>query len=88
MSDDPIADIERRVVPLVAKQGGVGVEAITRATHFGDDLNFDSLDFTELTMALEEEFEISVPDAEAQPLETVEAVVGYVAERVKAASRS
>ena len=83
MADERVLEIERRVIALAAKQHRVSDLEFTRATHFRDDLNFDSLDFVELTMALEIEFDIAVPDAEAAPLQTVGDVVDYVAERLK-----
>ena len=79
MAGERSQEIERRVIALVAKQAGTSDVEITRATHFRDDLNFDSLDFIELTMAIE----ISVPDTEAEHLQTVGEVVDYAAERLK-----
>jgi acyl carrier protein len=83
MADERVLEIEQRVIAMVAKKYGASDREITRATHFRDDLNFDSLDFVELTMAIEIEFDISVPDAEAAPLQTVGDVVDYVADRLK-----
>jgi acyl carrier protein len=73
--------IEQTVIALAAKQVGVAESDVGRQTHFRDDLNFDSLDFVDLTMALEEAFELSIPDAEAEPLQTVGAVIDYIAQR-------
>ena len=86
MADQQVQEIERRVIAMVAKKYGHAELEITRATHFRNDLNFDSLDFVELTMATEIEFDISVPDADAPPLQTVGDVVVYVADRVKVAA--
>ena len=83
MADERVQEIERRVIALVAKQAGTSDVEITRATHFRDDLNFDSLDFIELTMAIEIEFDIAVPDTEAEHLQTVGEVVDYAADRLK-----
>jgi acyl carrier protein len=73
--------IEQTVIALAAKQVGVAESDVTRQTQFRDDLNFDSLDFVDLTMALEEAFELSIPDAEAEPLQTVGLVIDYIAQR-------
>ena len=73
--------IEQTVIALAAKQVGVAEGDVTRQTHFRDDLNFDSLDFVDLTMGLEEAFGLSIPDAEAEPLQTVGAVIDYIARR-------
>ena len=85
MDQDHVRQVELTVMELAAKQVGVPVTDITRATHFGDDLNFDSLDFVDLTMALEESFGLSIPDADAEPLQTIGAVVDYVVERTRSA---
>ncbi|HEV2296838.1 MAG TPA: acyl carrier protein [Tepidisphaeraceae bacterium] len=73
--------IEAAVLRVVAERGGVPATDLTRETHFRDDLNFDSLDLVELTMSLEEEFELSIPDGEAEKLITVGEVVDCVVER-------
>ena len=70
--------IEQTVIALAAKQVGVAEGDVTRQTHFRDDLNFDSLDFVDLTMALEESFGLSISDADAEPLQTIGVVVDYV----------
>jgi len=86
MVDTDLQQIEQTVVALAAKQVGVAESDVTRQTHFRDDLNFDSLDFVDLTMALEEAFELSIPDAEAEPLQTVGAVIDYIAQRTRIAA--
>ena len=86
MEQDDVQRIERTVIELAAKQVGVAATDVSRATHFRDDLNFDSLDFVDLTMALEESFGLSIPDAEAEPLQTVGAVVDYIAQRARSAA--
>ena len=81
-----LQQIEQSVITLAAKQVGVAETDVTRQTHFRDDLNFDSLDFVNLTMGLEEAFELSIPDAEAEPLQTVGAVIDYIAQRTRIAA--
>jgi acyl carrier protein len=70
------------VIRLVAERGGVSPETITRETHFRDDLDFDSLDVVELTMGLEETFNLTIPDHDVEGLQTVGDVIDYVARRV------
>lgn len=72
---DP-ADIERRVIEIVGRQFVSGDDVdddgrITRETRFREDLDADSLDFIELTMEAEDEFEITITDAEAEKVNTV-----------------
>ena len=83
MDQDHLRQVELTVIELAAKQVGVPVPDLTRATHFRDDLNFDSLDIVDLTMALEESFGLTISDADAEPLQTVGAVVDYVVERTR-----
>jgi hypothetical protein len=51
MAEFTTTDVEQRIIAAAAKQAGVAPETISRVTHFRNDLNFDSLDFVELTMA-------------------------------------
>ena len=59
-------DIEQKVIEIVSEQMGVDKSEITRETHFINDLNADSLDTVELVMEFEDEFELSIPDEEAE----------------------
>lgn len=59
-------DIETKVIEIVSEQMGVDKSEITRETHFINDLNADSLDTVELVMEFEDEFELSIPDEEAE----------------------
>ena len=70
--------IFKKVQEKVAEQLGVELEEITMEASFIDDLGADSLDIVELLMALEEEFEIEIPDEEAEKLTTVGDIVEYV----------
>ena len=60
-----MSDIEQRVKKIVAEQLGVAEDEIKLESSFVDDLGADSLDMVELIMAIEEEFEIEVPEEEA-----------------------
>ena len=71
-------NIENRVTEIVAKQLDVPATQITLDSSFVDDLGADSLDTVELVMALEEEFNIEIPDEEAFKLQSIEDVVNYI----------
>lgn len=71
--------IEAKIIELAAEQAGVKPEEVTPATHFRNDLNFDSLDEVEFAMEVEDEFELSVADDDVEKLQTVGDVVEYVA---------
>ena len=63
---------------IVVEQLEVSPEAVKPEAHFFDDLDADSLDVVELTMRLEEDFGIEIPDEEAEKLQTVQDAVTYV----------
>ena len=69
---------EARVKRIVCEQLGVGEEEVTTSASFIDDLGADSLDTVELVMAFEEEFEIEIPDEEAEKISTVQDAVDYI----------
>lgn len=73
-----MSDIAERVRKIVAEQLSVEDEKITPEASFVDDLGADSLDTVELVMALEEEFEIDIPDEEAEKIITFNDVLTYV----------
>ena len=70
--------IEERIKKIVAEQLGSGEDEITNESNFIDDLGADSLDTVELVMALEEEFDIEIPDEDAEKIATVQAAIDYV----------
>ena len=70
--------IEERVIKIVAEQLGSGEDEITNESSFIDDLGADSLDTVELVMTLEEEFDIEIPDDDAEKIATVQAAIDYV----------
>lgn len=72
------AEIEDKVVGIVAEQMGVDRGEITRETNFANDLNADSLDTVELVMEFEDEFEISIPDEDAEKIQTVGHAIEYI----------
>ena len=72
-----MSDIQQRVKKIVAEQLGVAEEEIKLESSFVDDLGADSLDTVELVMALEDEFEIEIPDEQAEKITTVQQAVDY-----------
>ena len=70
--------IENKVIEIISEQMGVEKSEIRRDTSFINDLNADSLDTVELVMEFEDEFDISIPDEEAEKIQTVGAAVDYV----------
>jgi acyl carrier protein len=72
------ATIEQKVKNIIADQLGVGEEEIKPAASFIEDLGADSLDIVELVMAMEEEFEVEIPDEEAENIKTVQDAVNYI----------
>ncbi len=70
--------IEDRVVKIVCDQMGITPDKATRETSFINDLGADSLDTVELVMEFEDEFEISIPDEDAEKIQTIGAAVDYI----------
>jgi acyl carrier protein len=73
-----IQAIEDKVIGIISEQMGVDKSEITRETSFINDLNADSLDTVELVMEFEDEFDMSIPDEEAEKIQTVGAAIDYV----------
>ena len=71
-------ETEEKVIEIVAEQMGVDKSEITRETSFVNDLNADSLDTVELVMEFEDEFELSIPDEEAEKIQTVGQAIDYI----------
>jgi acyl carrier protein len=76
-----MSTVEQQVKAIVAEQLGVKAEQVTNTASFVDDLGADSLDTVELVMALEEEFEIEIPDEDAEKITTVQQAIDYISER-------
>ena len=70
--------IEERVKKIIVEQLGVKEEEVKPEASFIEDLGADSLDTVELVMALEEEFDIEIPDEEAEKITTVQSAIYYV----------
>lgn len=76
--------IEERVVRIVCNQMGTTQDKVTKETSFVNDLGADSLDTVELVMELEDEFEISIPDEDAEKIQTVGNAIEYIGSKVGA----
>jgi acyl carrier protein len=74
------SEVEEKVIAIVAEQMGVDKSEITRDTNFVNDLNADSLDTVELVMEFEDEFETSIPDEQAEKIQTVGQVIDFIKE--------
>lgn len=70
--------IENKVIDIISEQMGTDKSEITRETSFINDLNADSLDTVELVMEFEDEFDMSIPDEEAEKIQTVGAAIDYI----------
>ncbi len=75
-------EIQEKVVSIVADQMGVDKADLTRDTNFINDLNADSLDTVELVMEFEDEFETSIPDDQAEKIQTVGQAIDYIKEHL------
>ena len=67
-----------KIKSIVAEQLGVDEDQVTEDASFVDDLGADSLDTVELIMAFEEEFDVEIPDEDAQKIKTVKDVIDYI----------
>jgi len=76
-----MATVDERVKKIIAEQLGVEEEEVTLESQFVEDLVADSRDTVELVMALEEEFEIEIPDEDAEKILTVGKALDYIKEK-------
>lgn len=70
-----------KIKSIIAEQLGVEEDAVKTETHLMKDLEADSLDAVEIIMAIEDEFDIEVPDEDAEKFQTVSDIVKYVEEK-------
>ena len=75
-------EIFKRVKEIVVEQLGVVEDSVTSEASFIDDLGADSLDIVELIMALEEEFDLEIPDEEAEKIVTIDDVGKYIKDNI------
>lgn len=80
------AEIFDKVKKIVTEQLSVEAENVTPQANFANDLNADSLDTVELVMALEEEFDIEIPDEAAEQITTVQQAVDYISNKTTASA--
>ncbi len=71
-------EIAGKVKEIIIEELGVDAEKVTNEASFVDDLGADSLDTVELVMAFEEEFDLEIPDEDAEKMRTVADVISYV----------
>jgi acyl carrier protein len=81
-SEEQVMSLEQRVKDLVISQLGVDAGKVSNDSSFIDDLGADSLDTVELVMAFEEEFDIEIPDEDAQKMKSVQNVIDYLKDKV------
>ena len=70
--------MQSKIVDIIANQLGVDKEIVTAEANVVDDLGADSLDVVELVMALEEAFDLEIPDEEAEKIRTVKDIIAYL----------
>jgi acyl carrier protein len=73
-----MSSVEERVKKIVAEQLSTSEDQISNESSFVDDLGADSLDTVELVMALEEEFDLEIPDDEAEKITTVQQAIDHI----------
>ncbi|MCU0587218.1 MAG: acyl carrier protein [Syntrophobacteraceae bacterium] len=74
--------LESKIIDIITNQLGVEKEAVTAEAHVIDDLGADSLDVVELVMALEESFDVEIPDEDAEKIRTVKDIFEYLNQAV------
>ena len=77
-----MADLDEKVKEIIAKELGVERDKLTNEASFMEDLGADSLDTVELVMEFEKEFNIDIPDEDAEKLRTVGDAMGYLQQKV------
>lgn len=78
MTELVTGDLDSRILEIVAEQLGMDAGEVSAEMTFVEDLGADSLDIVELIMAIEEEFEIEIPDEDAENLLTIQQTIAYV----------
>jgi acyl carrier protein len=73
-----MSEIEKKVIAIICEQLDVAEEDVVPEASFVDDLGADSLDQVELIMAMEEEFDVSIPDEDAEKIGTVKDAIEYI----------
>lgn len=76
--------LEQRVQEIIVEQLGVTKEEVVPEASFIDDLGADSLDIVELVMAMEEEFDVEIPDEDAEKIQTIGSAIAYLKSKLEA----
>lgn len=74
-------EVQDRIKKIIAEQLGVEEEEVVPEAKFVDDLGADSLDTVELVMALEEEFDVEIPDEDAEKIQTVGGAIDFIKDK-------
>ena len=80
------SNVRDRVIEIVCEQMGASKEKVTEATSFINDLGADSLDTVELVMEFEDEFDLNIPDEDAEKIQTVGDAIKYIEAHAQAKS--
>ena len=78
-----VENVQERVKNIIVEQLGVEADQVKPEAQFVNDLGADSLDTVELIMALEEEFDVEIPDEKAEKIKTVGEAISYIQEKDK-----
>jgi acyl carrier protein len=81
-------ELEDKVISIVSEQMAINKAEITRETSFINDLNADSLDIVELVMEFEDNFQMSIPDEEAEKIKTVGQAIDYISDNMGKSTQS
>ncbi len=76
--------LEERVTSIIVNHLNVSQEEVVPEASFVDDLGADSLDIVELVMAMEEEFDVEIPDEDAEKIQTIGDAIAYLKEKLEA----
>ncbi len=76
--------LEERVAEIIVEQLGISRDEVRPAASFIDDLGADSLDIVELVMAMEEAFDVEIPDDDAEKIQTIGDAINYLKEKTGA----
>jgi acyl carrier protein len=76
--------LEQRVTNIIVNHLNISQEEVIPEASFVDDLGADSLDIVELVMAMEEEFDIEIPDEDAEKIQTIGDAISYLKEKLEA----
>ncbi|MBL7177746.1 MAG: acyl carrier protein [Desulfobacteraceae bacterium] len=77
-----MSDVQEKIKKMISEQLDVPEEEVVPAAAFVDDLGADSLDQVELIMAMEEEFDVSIPDEDAENIATVQNAIDYIVKTI------